>query len=413
MKKNKVILLFILIITLFISCASSKKEKAESNSKVTKENKKTKTSKKSLIGWIDSSEKEIEFSSGIVNVKLKPMLGAFNFFVTGQDKKQIPVLSTANEYTSSTVQLKVGNKVYKLVSDVNVKVTAGKGEKNIYMNYEIPSVANLRIDFNFISSEADSNPDTLKIVYTVTNKGTKTNDFSVKTIYDTVLGENTSNHFFVAGDLPVKNEVMYRTMQNQKWIISKNNNASVQFLFDGGDCSATEIVALANKATLEKSVWEPELFSYKAFDTVLSYNNSGIGVIWPSIKIMPGKSAQITHYISFAVGENQVKGDKYVYSQIKKSDVSKKLIGFDEKKADEQNKKDDIQEFKQEIESKNVPQVEFNITSIEKEKLTAEYVNKLLKRISELEKDSSIANREEILMLNAELDYILSVLRKQ
>ena len=51
--------------------------------------------------------------------------------------------------------------------------------------------------------------------------------------------------------------------------------------------------------------------------------------------------------------------------------------------------------------------------ALEKEKLSVEYVNKLIQRITELEKDSSIVNREEILMLNAELDYILSVLRKQ
>ena len=33
--------------------------------------------------------------------------------------------------------------------------------------------------------------------------------------------------------------------------------------------------------------------------------------------------------------------------------------------------------------------------------------------INELEKDSSAANRDEILLLNAELDYILSVLRRK
>ena len=41
-----------------------------------------------------------------------------------------------------------------------------------------------------------------------------------------------------------------------------------------------------------------------------------------------------------------------------------------------------------------------------------QYIQKLLDRISELEKDTSVANREEILQLNAELDEILSVLRQ-
>ena len=63
-------------------------------------------------------------------------------------------------------------------------------------------------------------------------------------------------------------------------------------------------------------------------------------------------------------------------------------------------------------EKKSIPNVEFNVNGIPKEKFTPEYIQKLLDRISELEKDTSVANREEILQLNAELDEILSVLRQ-
>ena len=153
MKKNKVLFLLTFIIALFISCASTKKENTESNKNIEKDNKKGTASKKmSFLGWIDVSEKEMELSMGIVTVKLKPKLGSFNYFVSNKNKKQIPVLSTSNEYTGTSVQLKVGNQVYKLISDSKTKVTAGKGEKKIYMNYEIPSVADVRIDFNFVSS---------------------------------------------------------------------------------------------------------------------------------------------------------------------------------------------------------------------------------------------------------------------
>ena len=67
----------------------------------------------------------------------------------------------------------------------------------------------------------------------------------------------------------------------------------------------------------------------------------------------------------------------------------------------------------EEADKKETPKVEFNVNNISREKLTPQYVDRLLKRITELEEDSSSANREEILLLNAELDYILSVLRKQ
>ena len=157
------------------------------------------------------------------------------------------------------------------------------------------------------------------------------------------------------------------------------------------------------------------MFTYRAFDTVLSYNNSAIGVIWPSVMIMPGKTSKIIHYVNFATENEQPKGERYVYSQSEKtSDFSQNSNDKnDENKENGENNENYLEHSDEKNQNYNLPLVEFNVNSLEKEKLSVEYVNKLIQRITELEKDSSIVNREEILMLNAELDYILSVLRKQ
>ena len=56
--------------------------------------------------------------------------------------------------------------------------------------------------------------------------------------------------------------------------------------------------------------------------------------------------------------------------------------------------------------------VEFDVNSIEKEKLNYEYIQQLIDKINKLESDDSEINRNELLMLNTELDVILEKLRQ-
>jgi hypothetical protein len=56
--------------------------------------------------------------------------------------------------------------------------------------------------------------------------------------------------------------------------------------------------------------------------------------------------------------------------------------------------------------------VDYDIKSLSKVQLTAEYIRDLLNEIVNLENSGTSVNRTELLQLNAELDAILSVLRQ-
>ena len=77
--------------------------------------------KRNYTGWVDVSSKELDVKSGIVQIRVKPNLGTFNFAVLNDNDKYVPVLSTANEYTSSGFFLKAGKKRYRLLADINVQ----------------------------------------------------------------------------------------------------------------------------------------------------------------------------------------------------------------------------------------------------------------------------------------------------
>lgn len=423
MKKTGILIFLAVVCGLAISCASSKKV-AENKSDLKKVTPAPKTKLAKNADSPDVSKKEVIFSRGIVQIKAKPNLGSFNIGVINGDDKVVPVLSTANEYTSTNLQLKAGKKIYKLIFGANVTRTASKTRDGVLITYEIPKVAKVEARFDSMQSSDDSDVDMLKVVYEITNIGSKKDDFALKAIYDTVLGEITPNHFYTADNVPVKSEVMYRNMKNQKWAISKNNSAAVQFLFDGGDVTPPEIVALANYSTLSKNAWEPNMLTYRAFDTVLSYNNSCVGAIWKSETLKPNQSAKIIHYISLAADSNEPNGETFIYGISKNedaNDAAKEIIQKIPQIVDERaNQKDENQnpqiiEIKiEEIvnEDKLNPSVEFNVNGNRREKYTPQYIQALLDRIDELEKNSASANREEILRLNEELDEILSALRQ-
>ena len=138
---------------------------------------------------------------------------------------------------------------------------------------------------------------------TIKNIGERNDEFSFKSMLDTVLGEAAPYHFYTYENVPIKNESLYRTLQNQKWFVSKNVNAEMQLFFTGADCTTPYLVALANYTTLDKNTWEPDMLSYRVFDTVLSYNNSAVCSIWKPVKLAPSEMGSVVFYMAFSGNE--------------------------------------------------------------------------------------------------------------
>ena len=298
--------------------------------------------------------------------------------------------------------------------------------------YQIPDVADVTVNFSCFASDKDnkdSEIDMVKISVTVKNNGTRNDEFSIKAVLDTVLGEASEFHFYTYEGVPVRNEVLYRTLQNQKWFVSKNGNAAMQLFFTGAEATAPELVALANYSTLEKNTWEPDMLSYRAFDTVLSYNNSAVCAVWKPMKLAPSETGKVVFYLSFAADGKLPTGEKFVYSkEYKETSVPEESA--EKAKADTDgveiiSSNPSVETLTEKSgygpqvinESGDVPQeiptVDFYIKNMSKEHLTPEYIQSLLDRIAALEEDSPSLNRQELLQLNTELDAILTYLRQQ
>jgi len=399
MRKRSLLAAFLIITISLVSCKST--DEAVKRVEAGEEN-----TKKNYVGWVDASTKDVFMDKGLMHFAAKPNLGAYNISVVNEDGKIIPVFSTVDEFTSTTMYLRTAKKVYRLISDNNQRTSVSKTSDTMTLTYAIANVAEVVVDLQCLQSSPENDFDIVKTVVTITNKGTKKESFALKQIIDTILGEASSRHFFDSENQQIKNEVMYRNPKKENWFVSRNTSGAMQMFFAGADATVPELVALANYSTLSKSGWEPDMLSFRTFDTVLSYNNSAVGVVWPETKLMPKESSKVIYYMAFATDGKNPNGEKYVLGKVPVTDdevvvLPKEIEQTDSSSVETSN-----------FIPKDIPNVEFTVEAQSKEKYSPEYIQKLLDRIAVLEKNSASVNREELLRLNAELDEILSSLRQ-
>ena len=410
-----------------------------------------KESKKNYTGWVASSVRPITNTIGNIKLDVRPKKGTFSICVVNPNEKAIPVISTANEYTTTSLYLKAGKKILKLCDDSNVSSAAKKTANGVSIRYTIDKTAIVQLDFECIASVEGQNEDTIKITASVQSLTKKKTEFALKMVLDTVLGETDRHHFYTFDDVPVKGEVLYHSMDEEKVIVSKNAKATMQIILAGADVSPVESVALANYTTIDTRKWEADMTTFRSFDTVLSYNNSAVAIYWPKESLEPDAEMTKIFYVSMATGENIPGGAAFVTGQISEEEPAEEEPAQEQEPASEKQDNagavESIQAVKEEPEvvepvaaepvktepvktepvktepkviepqpvlTETKPQavstVEKKTPSISEDKLSIDYIQMLLDRIESLEEGDPTVNKEEINALNAELDAILTIL---
>ncbi len=427
--------------------------------------------KKNYTGWVSTSIRPVTNTIGNIKITARPKQGTFSIAVINSEEKAIPVLSTANEYTTTSFYLRAGKKIVKLCDDSGVVSAAKKTAKGIKLRYTVEKVGVVIVDFECLASKEGYAEDTIKITSTIVSQSKKKNDFAVKLLMDTVLGETDRHHFYYSDGSAVKKEVSYYSMKDEKYFTSKNAKASMQIILSGADITDIQSVALANFTTLDTRKWEADMNSSRSFDTVLSYNNSAVGIYWPLTKLEPEQETSSVFYISLAAETDIPGGAAYIEAlsapeepaEEESTDevVSEEAVEAKTEKAASKQKEtqvQNIQAVKEEdlvnqnkepkkteeakaeepkTEAKNEPKTEAkkeeapveepkvqNVAAVEEsaepkqaeianDKLSVDYIQKLLDKIEALEDGDPEVNKAEINALNAELDAILTLLNAQ
>lgn len=365
-----------------------------------------------------------------IKMLLKGNIGSFQFYAVDEQGNEIPVLAGYDEFTSSFLSLRVDKKEYRLSDKIGIVIGAREKENGGQLVYVVQDVARVLVDFTCVSATTEYPANILRVDICVENRGKEVKNFGIKNVLDTYLGEHEGCHFRAGNGIIHNTEIQYRKMSRVKWLYSGNSKAGIQVLLQGADIISPEVLSLSNKDVLNLPAWVPDLVEGRPFDSVFSYNNSAIGMNWENLRIKPKEEKKITYYIVFTTKNQDLIGDEFLkyFGQVGgyNPDAVEKVSTGERKISDWIDDEDVVKNVKEPKQKKDVEvisstekpvekevqNVKIDVDSIEKEKLNYEYIQELIDKINKLEADDSEINKNELLMLNTELDVILEKLRQ-
>lgn len=388
---------------------------------------------------------DLEKTYGIFKIVMHEKAGTFSLYATdGATGKFMPVLSTIDNSSGTQFYLRVGTSVYSLTPKSGVKIEQVLDETQARIDYEVAGKFHLITTFSFFSSAENELADIIQMDFEIQNLSAVTNGFSFKAIFDTCLGEGALRHFSTATRISVNEEMTFPVMSADKWIRSSDGFTSIQFLLDGADVTSPKLVTVANRDILLTRTWEPAFVNGRGFNSLFSYNNSAVGVHWDTNRLAAGKNMKIRFYISAGVAE-MVPVDlsahlfamkqNFVQSIQSEADADATEAELDESAVSDSQAVVGAEQVESSQPATSQPVIEQPVAAepageqtavknpvespakkIEKqpsEQIDAEYMQSLLDRIAELEKNPEAANQDEIDTLNAELDLILQQVKKE
>lgn len=369
--------------------------------------------------WKKKGRLTVKKESGSLKIESKGKLGSFNFYIIDRDENELSVFSKSEEFTGTSFYLKVGKKLYKLAGGSGIKTATRKTENGVQISYLIPKVAHVIVEYNVFSSLPSKDGDMIKMTAHVKSLKTRKEDFSLKLVMDTELGEKNKYHFYGSDNNPVATETMFRSATENRWIMTGNELTGFQILLNGADISNPDFVAIANFENLDTLSWEPAVLSTRSFDTVSSYNNSGCCVAWKKTNLEPEEQYSNILYFAVAAFPEMVTGESYINTfktPQTESDVTSDASVpevITENPAEETAKEKPLSINQDTGDVIDKEKILSDFDEFETPVYSKEYINRLLNRISELEADGRDLNQEELLLLNEELDLVLKQLRKE
>ncbi|HOF11941.1 MAG TPA: hypothetical protein PK248_04410 [Treponemataceae bacterium] len=332
------------------------------------------------------------------------------YFIDAQTEKMIPVFDTIDASSNNRFYLQTDLMMYSLTKSSGVIGSQQFTENGFQVLYEITDLATILFDYVFSASPGRNTDDfdLLSLSVQIVNKAKKTQNFALKAVFDTHLGEKTQTHFSTQLEPIIKTEMNFSRLVEEAWIKSSDGLRSIQFNFPES-VSFPSFARLANKDFVLAQTWDMNGVAGRSFNSVYSYNNSAIALYWAAQKTDPERKAFFQLSLSFAqdslnpyrVVTAKVENQKISEPTLEKPSLDTAII---EEKSGLEEPLDDLS-----VQAENPYAYTKSITS---EQLDKAYIEALLAKIEALENDDTSLDRTELLKLNAELDAILEFLRK-
>jgi len=296
-----------------------------------------------------------------------------SYVVPHDDSKDFywePLLDAGRYTSNSAYYVLLDTGIYKLNRSAAISISSSVDTINntVSIIYDIKDKIEVVVDMHVFASSSDFFCDSIRVEITMQNLSKKRSRVALKGVFDTCLGENTKAHFSSATTKAINSEMFFDAMADEKWICSQNSIASIKFLLSGNTITSPQNVIMSNKDVFASQLWIPNVKTGRRFDSLFSYNNSALSIIWSPFYLDFDKTATVRFYITTA---EQGDNPSELFTNMADLGISNEV-------------------------KKDATQI-----------IDADYVSRLLARINQLKQNPSKADAEEIKYLTTEVENIL------
>lgn len=359
-----------------------------------------------------------QFKKDNILVEYVPHNGGVFLYYIDDDGKKTPVLDTVDYGTSSFVGVLIDKNYFNIRTSGGVAYKCEAKEDRLSVIYNIAKKVQLTVTYTVPQKNL------LNIKYDLKNLDGTEHSVSLKSIFDTSLGEWNGTLFSTESKQKIKSEYIITDYQKHKTLTSSDGEIGIRFMMDKDFEKYAYKTVIAAKPFFETDSFDSYFVEGRGFNTVLSYNNSCVGFFFKSRVLKKDKDISFSQRIEFSKAiitsfkeiedESDLPKFEENENEAVKSDEKTEVILPDQTSVDSTTKKEEVVSVEQEIDYTPVfENISAKDSTVEKPVKTVDRQGALeiINRIKNLEDSGKNTDRREIMQLQRELTEILKCLK--
>lgn len=359
-----------------------------------------------------------QFKKDNILVEYVPHNGGVFLYYIDDDGKKTPVLDTVDYGTSSFVGVLIDKNYFNIRTSGGVAYKCEAKEDRLSVVYNIAKKVQLTVTYTVPQKNL------LNIKYDLKNLDGTEHSVSLKSIFDTSLGEWNGTLFSTESKQKIKSEYIITDYQKHKTLTSSDGEIGIRFMMDKDFEKYAYKTVIAAKPFFETDSFDSYFVEGRGFNTVLSYNNSCVGFFFKSRVLKKDKDISFSQRIEFSKAiitsfkeiedESDLPKFEENENEAVKADEKTEVILPDQTSVDSTTKKEESVSVEQEIDytpvfenisAKDSP-VEKTVKTVDRQRAL-----EIINRIKNLEDSGKNTDRREIMQLQRELTEILKCLK--
>lgn len=359
-----------------------------------------------------------QFKKDNILVEYVPHNGGVFLYYIDDDGKKTPVLDTVDYGTSSFVGVLIDKNYFNIRTSGGVAYKCEAKEDRLSVVYNIAKKVQLTVTYTVPQKNL------LNIKYDLKNLDGTEHSVSLKSIFDTSLGEWNGTLFSTESKQKIKSEYIITDYQKHKTLTSSDGEIGIRFMMDKDFEKYAYKTVIAAKPFFETDSFDSYFVEGRGFNTVLSYNNSCVGFFFKSRVLKKDKDISFSQRIEFSKAiitsfkeiedESDLPKFEENENEAVKADEKTEVILPDQTSVDSTTKKEESVSVEQEIDYTPVfENISAKDSPVEKPVKTVDRQRALeiINRIKNLEDSGKNTDRREIMQLQRELTEILKCLK--